>query len=439
MSLFDRRALSKEEVSELLARYQLQQVEANPEWFAKYEEYCGARGLEAVRATPGYQRIYQTTKALFMSILTPGLSTMETAERMATTHQRIGIKFEWFLSACLNIGDEMRRLEVPQDRIERFHQFLKEVAKCYEEALEKAKDEAWTNAQELKALLEKLQAMSNQVAQSAHELSEGQRDLSKRVEQDAASTEEIAAAIEELDRTVAKMRHNAQDTLNDTQSVVETVQTMQAVIAQTVDLMQAIANEAKGMRSILKTITDISLQTNILALNASVEAARSGSYGRGFNVIAVEIRNLSNRVSDEAKVIAKGVNHLLDVTDQGQAAILNTAADTERIESAIAQVSSRMQETVGSIEDATTGFTQIREAITSIDQGLQRTVAMVEEISATADALLSHSRILTQFHAGDAALLDQPQSKQDGALAKPKRETPLHLLESKSTDQWERF
>jgi len=72
--------MSKEKASELLARFQLQQVEANPQWFAKYEDYCGAKGVEAVRATPGYARLYETMKRLFMAILTPGMSTLETAE-----------------------------------------------------------------------------------------------------------------------------------------------------------------------------------------------------------------------------------------------------------------------------------------------------------------------------------------------------------------------
>lgn len=443
MSSFHRQDMSKEKASELLARFQLQQVEANPQWFAKYEDYCGAKGVEAVRATPGYARLYETMKRLFMAILTPGMSTLETAERMAVTHQRIGVKFEWFLAACLNVEDEMRQLEIPQDSILRFRQFLKAVARCYEEALEQAKDEALTNAERLQALVEKLQAMSNQVAQSAHELAEGQKDLSKRVEQDAASTEEISAAIEELDHTFANMQHHAQDTLKDTKDVLETIKGMQAVMTRTVDLMQTIAQEAKGMGEILQTIGDISFQTNILSLNASVEAARAGQQGLGFNVIAVEIRKLSNRVSEEAKMIAKGVNRLLKVTDQGETAIVQTAADTERVVAAVDQVDSRMQDTMTAIDETTAGFAQIREAITSIDQGLQRTVAMVEEISATSDALLSHARQLAQVNAGEAALWEDARDNHAPSLGKPKSNHPMQqAIEPKSSpgrDQWETF
>jgi len=150
---FTRPSRNLQQLADTLARCQLAQVEANPQWFAKYEEYCGAKGVEAVRATPGYAKLYQTMQSLFMTILTPGLPTSDIAERMAKTHQRIDIKFEWFLAACQNLEDEMRKLKVHSLHMDRFRVFVRQVAQHYERALEAARQEALAAMDELKNCL----------------------------------------------------------------------------------------------------------------------------------------------------------------------------------------------------------------------------------------------------------------------------------------------
>jgi methyl-accepting chemotaxis protein len=439
-AFFTRQSKNLDQLSDTLARYQLTQVEANPEWFAKYEEYCGAKGVEAVRATPGYAKLYQTMQSLFMTILTPGLPTSDIAERMAKTHQRIEIKFEWFLAACQNLEDDMRKLKIHPALIERFRVFVRQVAKHYERALEAARQEALVGTDELKKLFAKLRVIANAVSQSAHELAEAQRNLANRVEHDAANIEEISAVLEEVDATFNNMQDNAQETLNSATMVANTAKMIQETMADTVNLIQTIAQETKGTERILKTIRDISFQTNILALNASVEAARAGQHGRGFDVIAVEIRKLSNRVSTEAQTIAASVSKLLESTGKGESSITKTAGDLAQIATAIDLVSERMKDTTNAIGNSKAGFSQVREAIVSIEQSLQGTIAMVQEISATADSLLDQAKQMSQQSGlAPVDLSEAPQDMKHLSNNSQSKSSPRTAITNHSVGSWQEF
>lgn len=438
---FTRPSRNLQQLADTLARCQLAQVEANPQWFAKYEEYCGAKGVEAVRATPGYAKLYQTMQSLFMTILTPGLPTSDIAERMAKTHQRIDIKFEWFLAACQNLEDEMRKLKVHSLHMDRFRVFVRQVAQHYERALEEARKEALASADELRNLFAKIRVIANTVSQSAHELAEAQQNLANRVEHDAASIEEISAVLEEVDATFNNMQDNAQATLSSAEMVANSAKAIQKTMADTVSLIREITQETKGTERILKTIQDISFQTNILALNASVEAARAGQHGRGFDVIAVEIRKLSTRVSTQAQTIADSVFKLLESTDKGESSITKTADDLTQIATTIDLVSERMKDTTNAIANSKSGFTQVKEAIVSLDQSLQETIAMVGEISAAADSLLEQAKKL----AGQSGLapLDLAKAPQDTTHLSSKSpqstSPPAAAITNKSDDSWQQF
>jgi len=134
------------EIAERLARFQTSQVENNPMWFAKYEAYCGTKGLEATRASPGYARLFQTIRELFFALLDPSRPLEEMAKRVAETHQRIGVRLAWFLMACQNIEDEMKRLGLDNIFVTRMRTFTAQVAERYEQIFESVRVEALNNA-----------------------------------------------------------------------------------------------------------------------------------------------------------------------------------------------------------------------------------------------------------------------------------------------------
>ena len=430
---------SMPEIAERLARFQTAQVEANPDWFAKYEDFCGAKGLEAVRATPGFAKLYQTIRGLFFTLLDPTHPIDDVAVRMAETHQRIGVRFAWFLAACQNIEDEMHKLGLEPLFINRLRSFTRSVAERYEQIFEHARADALKNTEHLNALLEKIMSVANGVSQSAHELSNGQRELSKRVEHDAASVEEISAAVEEVGTSFKTMTTNANETSRVAQDMTQAVGNVRDVMADVVELMGQVSTQAHGMRKILNTITEVAFQTNMLSLNASVEAARIGSMGGGFSVIAKEIRKLSDKVATEAHSIDDWINTLGEGAQKGQDAVLKAADDINRIAESSGQVLARMKDTAVAIRDTENSFSQVQEAIMSIDQGLQKTAAMVEEISTAADTLLMEAEHLMNAAGMNKENLPLSAPTQH-ELQKPSEKTRrLPRQERLSSSDWEQF
>jgi methyl-accepting chemotaxis protein len=429
------------EIAERLARFQTGQVENNPIWFAKYEEYCGTKGVEATRASPGYAQLFQTIRELFFALLDPSRPLEDVAKRMAETHQRIGVRLAWLLMACQNIEDEMRRLGLDHIFVTRMRTFTAQAAECYEQIFESIRTEALNNAEKVTHLLHESLGVANSVSQSAQELSDGQRELAKRVEHDAASVEEISAALEELNTSFQIMVKNARDTLKTTKDMTQAVDSLQTVMGHVVDLMNNISNQAHRTQTILNTITEVAFQTNILALNASVEAARLGNLGGGFSVIAKEIRRLSDKVSAEASSIGEWIGEMLSDVQKGQTSAIKAADDLDKLSDFSSQVSERMADTNSAIHDTETGFSQVQEAISNIDQGLQRTAAMVEEISAASDALLMQAQHLMQIRHQDK---DKTQEVGPVKLGSQKPEQPrirsiTSTKQQPSSGDWETF
>jgi len=156
-------------------------------------------------------------------------------------------------------------------------------------------------------------------------------------------------------------------------------------------LMERIYQQAQRTTKILSTITDIAFQTNILSLNASVEAARAGVDGRGFAVIATEIRNLANKVGAETRQIDDWLKSLLEETRLGKEAIADNTAKVQAIADGAKEVANRMNVISEAAFETDKGIHQIQETIAALDQGVQQSAAMVEEVSTAADTLLQQA------------------------------------------------
>jgi len=389
------------EVAERLARFKPRKLRTTPCGLPSMKHIAAPKASKQPRQALAMPGFFKLSVSSFFTILDPSRPLEEVAKRMAETHQRIDVRFAWFLMACHNIEDEMRRLGLDHVFITRMRNFIAQVAERYEQIFESVRIEAQNSAEKVTLLFHESMNVANNVSQSAKELSDGQRELAKRVERDAASVEEISAALEELNTSFQIMVKNARDTLKTTKDMTQAVDSLQTVMGHVVDLMNNISNQAHRTQTILNTITEVAFQTNILALNASVEAARLGNLGGGFSVIAKEIRRLSDKVSAEASSIGEWIGEMLSDVQKGQTSAIKAADDLDKLSDFSSQVSERMADTNSAIHDTETGFSQVQEAISNIDQGLQRTAAMVEEISAASDALLMQAQHLMQIRHQD--------------------------------------
>ncbi len=142
---------------------------------------------------------------------------------------------------------------------------------------------------------------ANSIRQGAAEISQAADDLSHRTEQQAASLEETAASLEEITATVKKTAEHTNQTKANATAAKQAAEVGGGVVETAIKAMDAIAQSSRHITDIIGVIDEIAFQTNLLALNAGVEAARAGEAGRGFSVVASEVRALAQRSSEAAK------------------------------------------------------------------------------------------------------------------------------------------
>lgn len=236
-------------------------------------------------------------------------------------------------------------------------------------------------------LVREIRASSETAMTLSEQLSSRSAQLSVKTEQQSASLVQTAASMEQM---AASTRNNADNTrLASEQAKVARLQARKGgeLMGQVANNMQSITECAQQMTEIISLIDGIAFQTNILALNAAVEAARAGDHGKGFSVVAGEVRNLAHRSAEAAK----SIKSLIDVTSSNVTQGVNVVAEAEKnmhdIVTGSGQVSKLMDDISTSTSEQEKGISQITLALSELERVTQSNVAMAEELNGSSDVL----------------------------------------------------
>ncbi|QJQ96177.1 MULTISPECIES: methyl-accepting chemotaxis protein [Halomonadaceae] len=197
-------------------------------------------------------------------------------------------------------------------------------------------------------------------------------EISRRSDGQAASIQQTAASMEELTTTVQQNADNAQQASQLAVSNMREVEGAGEGMSQVVCRMQSIIESSRRMAEVVSVIDGIAFQTNILALNASVEAARAGDQGRGFAVVAGEVRNLASRSATAAKEIHQLIHQTSAEIDAGAEVVKQTEASIQRVLGASSRVNDIMEEISSASREQRNGIGQIGEAVNQMEQGVQQ-------------------------------------------------------------------
>lgn len=236
-------------------------------------------------------------------------------------------------------------------------------------------------------LVREIRASSQTAMTLSDQLSSRSAQLSVKTEQQSASLVQTVASMEEM---AASTKNNADNTrLASEQANIATLQARKGgeLMGQVANNMQSITDCAQQMTEIISLIDGIAFQTNILALNAAVEAARAGDHGKGFSVVAGEVRSLAHRSAEAAK----NIKSLIEVTSHNVTQGVNVVSEAEKnmhdIVTGSGNVSRLMDEISASTSEQEKGISQITQALSELERVTQSNVSMVEELNGSSDVL----------------------------------------------------
>ena len=251
--------------------------------------------------------------------------------------------------------------------------------------------------EKLAELIGNAKAATTVVREIAEEMSEGNRGLSERTEQQAANVEQTAASMEEMTSTVKQNAENAADANELANNTGDSADKGGKVVAQAVDAMKEIDASSEKIAAIINVIDDIAFQTNLLAINAAVEAARAGDQGRGFAVVANEVRSLAGRSATAAKEIKALIEDSVQKVKDGTRLVNETGESLEQIVTAVKRVSSIVSDIAVASREQALGIEQTNDALTQLDSVTQQNAALAEEAAATSEAIYRKSVTLAEI------------------------------------------
>lgn len=199
--------------------------------------------------------------------------------------------------------------------------------------------------------------------------------------QQSASVSETTATVDELGRTSKQITQNSDTVVALVNQSHEAVNVGDAAVSQrTASLRQ----KTLDIGRILSAIKDITDQINLLALNASIEAARAGDQGKGFTVVAAEVRKLAERSARSAQEIAAIVEDIQGLAD---ATVTATAGVFAKIQHSVRESGDAVKKIAFSVQQQDTAIAQINDAMSDIESGTRQTVAGISQTRGAAEAL----------------------------------------------------
>ncbi|MBN1512271.1 MAG: CZB domain-containing protein, partial [Phycisphaerae bacterium] len=233
-----------------------------------------------------------------------------------------------------------------------------------------------------------------QVNEASGQVSAAAQQLAAGASEQASSLEETSAALEEMSAVTRTNAENARKANELSAKARQTAQTGDQTVARLNGAMTGINESSDKISRIIKVIEEIAFQTNLLALNAAVEAARAGEHGKGFAVVADEVRNLAMRAAEAARETTALIEESVSRARDGGAVTTDVSQALGAIAGDIATVTDMLAGIASASDEQAQGVDQINTAAAQMDKVTQQNAAGAEECASAAEELASQSESL---------------------------------------------
>ena len=253
----------------------------------------------------------------------------------------------------------------------------------------------------MKQILDSLNMALSQIYRTAEQVSDESRKmtsdaqvLSSGAVKQASAVEQLSASIQELSMQVDRSSEDAEDARTSTSEATMQLEMCSEKMGALTEAMNDISRSSQQIGGIIKTIEDISFQTNILSLNAAVEAAHAGEAGKGFAVVAEEVSSLANKSSMAAKDITELIENSIRLVKEGtvlssdtKQALVKGVSGAHKSTELVERIAESAGQQVQALHQLTAGMKQISEVVQTNATMAEKSASSAEELYTQAEEL----------------------------------------------------
>ncbi|MGK5090597.1 HAMP domain-containing methyl-accepting chemotaxis protein [Deltaproteobacteria bacterium TL4] len=261
-----------------------------------------------------------------------------------------------------------------------------EVADMAEAMNEMKNDLSATFSEIFRTALE-VERSSHAMAESTRRTTKSVKDIASGAKNQAKSVHEASESMEEMNATIKTVIDSTQQALFSSNAVNKQAEDGEVAVSKTIEAMKQIEESSGKIEAIVSVITDITNQTNLLSLNAAIEAAKAGEMGKGFAVVADEVRHLAERSAGATSEIFDLITESTDRVNNGTQLVEHTGKSLHEIMVSVKQTSGLIDAISSAITSHRTKTVHVEDTLKILDSISQTTVGSTGRLSKTTESL----------------------------------------------------